>query len=84
MAQGKKKKGDKASEKAFILKHTSAAERAAISKRSKNTPGTRAAERNADRTGSRKAASRALNGPAAAAHAGQLSRAKRNAKKKGK
>ena len=81
---GKKKKMTPAQERTFIKANTSPAERAAINKRSKNTPGTRAAERNADRTGSRKAASRALSGPAKAAHAGQLSRARRNNAKKRK
>lgn len=79
---GKKKKMTRAQENAFIKKHTNANERRDITTRSQNSPGQRAAERNADRTGSRKAAGRALSGPAKAAHAGMLSRARRNSKKK--
>lgn len=74
-------KHDKEAEKKYIAAHTSRAERIEIDNRSKSTPGTRAAEAKADRTGLRKDYRSALNGPAKAAHIGKLSRARRNAKR---
>ncbi len=76
---------DKKKERAFIMKHTTAAERSAITQRSQTSPGQRGLERRADRAAggqARKLASQALNRPAEAAHMGMLSRARRNAKKK--
>ncbi len=84
MSKHKQDPGKKQAELAFIKEHTNADERRDITTRSENSPGQRALERVSDRTGKRADAMRALDGPAKAAHAGKLSRARRNAAAKRK